>query len=50
MQPDLSQIFGRAIPTIQVADVGAMSTGQDRYQPLVAAGIAQITGFDPSLS
>lgn len=29
-------------------DVGAMEVGQDRYDPLVASGLAQVTGFEPN--
>jgi FkbM family methyltransferase len=48
MQQSLSGIFGRTLPTVQILDVGAMSEGQERYQPLVTAGLAQVTGFEPN--
>jgi FkbM family methyltransferase len=45
---NLPQIFARSIPTIQILDVGAMEVGQDRYLPLLEAGLAQVTGFEPN--
>jgi len=45
---NLAQILGRAIPTIHIFDVGAMLVEQDRYQPLVAAGLAKVTGLEPN--
>lgn len=33
---------------MHIVDVGAMREGRDRYQPLVDAGIAEITGFEPN--
>jgi FkbM family methyltransferase len=47
-QVDLAQILGGAIPTIQIFDVGAMLVEDDRYQPLVAAGLARVTGLEPN--
>ena len=35
-------------PSIRVLDVGAMSEGEDRYSPLVRAGKATVTGFEPN--
>ena len=47
-QSNLGEFLGRTIPTIQILDVGAMSAGQERYHPLVAAGLAEVTGFEPN--
>jgi FkbM family methyltransferase len=47
-QSNPGEFLGRKIPTIQILDVGAMSTGQERYHPLVASGLAQVTGFEPN--
>ena len=47
-QPIPAEFLGHNIPTIQILDVGAMATGQERYHPLVAAGLAQVTGFEPN--
>jgi FkbM family methyltransferase len=40
--------LGRNVPTIQILDVGAMATGAERYQPLLDAGLAEVTGFEPN--
>jgi FkbM family methyltransferase len=48
MQVDLAEILGRPIPIIQIFDVGAMAVEQERYHPLVAAGLAQVTGLEPN--
>ena len=40
--------LGRNVPTIQILDVGAMATGAERYQPLLNAGLAEVTGFEPN--
>lgn len=47
-QSNPGEFLGRKVPTIQILDVGAMSTGQERYHPLVASGLAQVTGFEPN--
>lgn len=46
--PDIFDLLPRK-PTITVVDIGAMSLGEgsDPYQPLIAAGIADIVGFEP---
>ena len=45
---NLGEFLGRKIPTIQILDIGAMATGQERYHPLVASGLAHVTGFEPN--
>jgi FkbM family methyltransferase len=47
-QPTPAEFLGHNIPTIQILDVGAMATGQERYHPLVASGLAHVTGFEPN--
>jgi hypothetical protein len=47
-QSNPAEFLGRKIPTIQILDVGAMATGQERYHALVASGLAQVTGFEPN--
>jgi FkbM family methyltransferase len=47
-QANFGQIIGRPIPTVQILDVGAMATGQERYHGLLASGLAQVTGFEPN--
>jgi FkbM family methyltransferase len=47
-QSNPGEFLGRRIPTIQILDVGAMATGQERYHALVASGLAQVTGFEPN--
>ena len=47
-QPNFSDVLGRPIPIIQILDVGAMATGQERYHALLASGLAQVTGFEPN--
>jgi FkbM family methyltransferase len=47
-QPTSGKFLGRNIPTIQILDVGAMAAGQERYHPLVASGLAQVTGLEPN--
>jgi FkbM family methyltransferase len=44
----LGEVLGRTIPTIQILDIGAMATGQERYDPLVQNGLAEVTGFEPN--
>ena len=47
-QGSFSDVLGQPIPTIQILDVGAMATGQERYHGLLATGLAQVTGFEPN--
>ena len=47
-QSNPGEFLGRKIPTIQILDVGAMATGEERYHPLVASGLAEVTGFEPN--
>ncbi|MBX9846966.1 MAG: FkbM family methyltransferase [Xanthobacteraceae bacterium] len=47
-QRSFSDILGRKVPTIEILDVGAMATGQERYHGLLATGLAQVTGFEPN--
>jgi FkbM family methyltransferase len=47
-QSNPGEFLGRKIPTIQILDVGAMATGEERYRPLVASGLAEVTGFEPN--
>ena len=47
-QSNPAEFLGRKIPTIQILDVGAMATGQERYHALVTSGLAQVTGFEPN--
>ena len=42
------EFLGRKIPAIQILDVGAMATGEERYHPLVQCGLAEVTGFEPN--
>jgi FkbM family methyltransferase len=42
------EFLGRKVPTIQILDIGAMATGEERYHPLVTSGLAQVTGFEPN--
>src|SRR5581483_8890289 len=48
MKTRFEQAIGRAVPTIDIVDVGAMAEGGDRYDALVAAGLARVTGFEPN--
>src|ERR1051326_5415273 len=48
MPQSFSEILGCPIPRIQIVDVGAMPEGEDRYTALVAAGLAEVTGFEPN--
>lgn len=45
----LCEILPRPLPSIHVVDVGAMALAGDKpvYQPLLAAGAARVTGFEP---
>jgi FkbM family methyltransferase len=45
---DLAEILGCPIPTIEVVDVGAMTTGHDRYHELMTSNLARVTGFEPN--
>ena len=47
-QSNPGEFLGRKVPTIQILDVGAMATGEERYHPLVASQLAQVTGFEPN--
>jgi len=47
-QSNPGEFLGRKVPTIQILDVGAMATGEERYHPLVASRLAQVTGFEPN--
>ena len=47
-QPTSGEFLGRKIPAIQILDVGAMATGQERYHALVTSGLAEVTGFEPN--
>ena len=47
-QSNPGEFLGRKIPTIQILDVGAMATGEERYHSLVASGLAEVTGFEPN--
>ena len=47
-QTNFGNVVGRPIATIQILDVGAMATGQERYHGLLASGLAQVTGFEPN--
>jgi len=44
----LATALGVELPAIQVLDVGAMMEHEDRYQPLVDQGLAEVTGFEPN--
>ena len=40
-QSNPTEFLGRKIPTVQILDVGAMATGQERYHALVASGLTR---------
>ena len=44
----LRDVLGIDPPAVRVLDVGAMAEGEDRYQPLVEQGLAEVTGFEPN--
>ncbi|MBP2316079.1 FkbM family methyltransferase [Azospirillum soli] len=44
----LKPVVGEELPVVEVLDIGAMPEGNDRYQPLVAQGLAHVTGFEPA--
>jgi len=46
--PNFQEIIGHPIPRIRIVDVGAMPEGEDRYQDLLANGLAEVTGFEPN--
>jgi len=52
--PRMSQVTGFAaaigvtVPPIMVVDVGAMTEGEERYASLLAAGMADVVGFEPN--
>jgi FkbM family methyltransferase len=39
---------GLDAPAVEILDIGALSEGTDRYQPLVDRGQARVTGFEPN--
>jgi FkbM family methyltransferase len=44
-----ADVLGHPIPRINILDIGAMlEDGSDRYDPLIAQGLAQVTGFEPN--
>ena len=47
MEQSFADFIGCPVPRIRIVDIGAMSEGADRYHPLVAAGLAEVTGFEP---
>ena len=48
MAQSFADSIGCPVPRIRIVDIGAMSEGEDRYHPLVAAGLAEVTGFEPN--
>jgi len=49
MSESFADILNYQCPRIDVLDIGAMlEDGGDRYAPLVAQGLAQVTGFEPN--
>jgi FkbM family methyltransferase len=46
--PTLRQVLNVELPTVAILDVGAMAEGVDRYAPLLAQGLASVTGFEPN--
>jgi FkbM family methyltransferase len=46
--PRLREALNVLLPAVEVLDVGAMTEGQDCYAPLVAQGLARVTGFEPN--
>ena len=45
----IAELLGRPVPPIDVLDIGAMrEEGGDRYDPLIAQGLARVTGFEPN--
>ena len=48
MKQSFADFIGHPVPRIRIVDIGAMSEGGDRYHPLVAADLAEVTGFEPN--
>jgi len=49
MTESFADILNYQCPRIDVLDIGAMLEEEgDRYAPLVAQGLAQVTGFEPN--
>jgi FkbM family methyltransferase len=45
----IADILGRPVPPIDILDIGAMlEEGGDHYDPLLAQGLARVTGFEPN--
>jgi FkbM family methyltransferase len=44
----LSEAIGEPAPAITILDIGAMPTGQERYNSLVTQGCARVFGIEPS--
>ena len=44
--PSLAGLLGIALPAVAVLDIGARGEGRDRYAPLVAQGLARVTGVE----
>ncbi|WP_068489607.1 FkbM family methyltransferase [Paramagnetospirillum marisnigri] len=42
-------LLGDLLSPVSVMDIGAMPEGDERYAPMVAAGIASVVGFEPNL-
>ncbi len=43
----LTEVLGTRMPIVDVLDIGAMIEGEERYAPLLAAGVAQVTAVEP---
>jgi FkbM family methyltransferase len=48
LPPSFTDFIGRPVPPIRIVDIGAMPQGEDRYQALIAAGLAEVIGFEPN--
>jgi FkbM family methyltransferase len=48
MARSFADTIGCPVPRIRIVDIGAMSEGEDRYHPLIATGLAEVTGFEPN--
>lgn len=48
MDQSFADVIGYPVPRIHIVDIGAMPEGTDRYHPLVVAGLAEVTGFEPN--
>lgn len=44
----IADATGLAAPEITILDIGAMPTGRERYQPLIAQGRARVIGVEPN--